>query len=123
MTRPVVIHRDRTFEFAGRRYRISQGSTRGTREWDGYSIVAVLSDLGDAYERISGRMEALRLRWQSRHGRLSGILEAHRIVATALRDGAIDRAALALERHIRGTAEAYATIARESEPTSQGAST
>lgn len=45
MTGHVVIHRDRTFEFAGRRYRISQGSTRGTSEWSGYSIVAVLSDI------------------------------------------------------------------------------
>ena len=41
----VVIHRDRTFEFNGRRYRITQGSDRGTAEWDGYSVMAVLSDL------------------------------------------------------------------------------
>lgn len=38
-----VIHRDHTFEYGGRRYRVSRGSDPGTRDWDGYSIVAVLS--------------------------------------------------------------------------------
>lgn len=45
--KPVPIRRDRTFTYRGKQYRISQGSTRGTKEWDGYSIVAVLSDRGD----------------------------------------------------------------------------
>jgi hypothetical protein len=40
-----VIHRDRSFTFAGRQYRVSQGSDQRTAEWDGYSIVAVLSDV------------------------------------------------------------------------------
>lgn len=42
--RTSVIHRDRTFTFNGRSYRVKQGSDRRTVEWDGYSIVAVLSE-------------------------------------------------------------------------------
>lgn len=42
---PIAIRRDRTFRYRGRLYRLSQGSDRGTAEWDGYSIVAVLSDI------------------------------------------------------------------------------
>lgn len=40
----VTIHRDKTFEFNGRRYEVSQGSDQRSSEWDGYTIVAVLSD-------------------------------------------------------------------------------
>lgn len=39
-----VIHRDHSFEYRGRRYRVTRGSDPGTPEWDGYTIVAVLSD-------------------------------------------------------------------------------
>ncbi|SDH33879.1 hypothetical protein [Microbacterium sp. 77mftsu3.1] len=40
---PIAIRRDRTFTYRGKQYRVAQDSTRGTKEWDGYSIVAVLS--------------------------------------------------------------------------------
>lgn len=40
---PITIRRDHTFVYRGRVYRITQGSDRGTVEWDGYSIVAILS--------------------------------------------------------------------------------
>lgn len=39
-----VIHRDHTFEYRGRRYRVGKGSDPRTRDWDGYSIVALLSE-------------------------------------------------------------------------------
>lgn len=38
-----VIHRDRSFTFNGRAYRVGQGSDPRTTEWDGYNIVAILS--------------------------------------------------------------------------------
>lgn len=40
----VTIHRDKTFEFNGRRYAIMAGSDIRTVEWDGYTVMAVLSD-------------------------------------------------------------------------------
>lgn len=44
MTKPIVIHRDHTFVFNGRKYEVIWGTDRYTPEWDGYTIVAVLSD-------------------------------------------------------------------------------
>lgn len=49
------IRRFREWEFNGRRYRVTAGSDRGSAEWDGYSIVAVLSDRpGDEADIESG---------------------------------------------------------------------
>lgn len=52
---PITIRRDRTFVYRGKQYMVSQGSDRGTAEWDGYSIVAVLSDIpGDTADIEDG---------------------------------------------------------------------
>ncbi|MBN9214159.1 MAG: hypothetical protein J0J04_04965 [Microbacterium sp.] len=49
---PITIRRDRTFVYRGKQYMVSQGSDRGTAEWDGYSIVAVLSDTPGDFANI-----------------------------------------------------------------------
>lgn len=48
-----VIHHDKTFEFNGRKYAIMDGSDIGTVEWDGYTVMAVLSDAPGDYAETS----------------------------------------------------------------------
>lgn len=62
-----TIHRDKSFEFKGRQYRVRQGSDQHTVEWDGYSIVAVLSDrpgdeadIEDGFYRLADVRDYLR---------------------------------------------------------------
>lgn len=40
----IIIHRDKTFAYNGRPYRVTQESDQRTVEWSGYSIEAILSE-------------------------------------------------------------------------------
>jgi DNA-binding GntR family transcriptional regulator len=69
--------------------------------------------LVDVYARIAGRIEAIRQRWQMRHGDLQRIAGNHAAIVAAIARGDLSTAAAELDGHITRSAKHYEVLLDE----------
>jgi len=66
--------------------------------------------LVEVYARIAGKIEAIRQRWQMRHGDIRRIAQDHARIVQAVRTGELDEASRLLDSHIARSALSYQAL-------------